>query len=141
MLTFKKFHRDDKAKKEYEREVDFYGWEQTIHVFKGDSFLCQINTAQAYCCGFNTMEKVSSLTLLSSEEISTFWKEVGVFLGAYGGDYNTDFRVGELFCLHNSGFMESLFYKESKGEIVHSYRSKSEPNHLTYLYKFNLCSS
>lgn len=137
MLTFKIFRRKDEV---YYRlyEGDHPGWEQTILVYKGTALLCQINTAQAYCCGWNTLEKALGLWWLSSEEIPIFWKEVSNYLQEAGPQ---DFPVGQLFLLHNETYQKSLFYKESKGELVYSYVSASEPGHLTCLYKFNLCSS
>lgn len=142
MFTFKHFRRKDEANEVYLDKEGFPGWERVIHVYKGDLFLCQINTAQAFCCGFNTIEKLGNLCLLSSDEIPIFWEEVSSYLDSSGkGDYRTDFRVGELFCLHNGSFQDTSFYKESGGEVVHQYVSKSEPHHPTFIHKFTLCSS
>ena len=137
MLTFKLFRRKDEVYHLLNREAH-PGWEQTILVYKGATLLCQINTAQAYCGGWNTLEKVSGLEWLSSEEIPIFWKEVSYYLQE---EASQDFPVSQLFLLHNETYQKSRFYKESKGELVYSYVSASEPAHLTCLYKFDLCSS
>lgn len=137
MLTFKLFRRKDEAYDLLSKE-DHPGWEQTILVYKGTTLMCQINTAQAYCCGWNTLEKVAGLQWLSSEEIPIFWQEVSNYLQEGGPQ---EFPVSQLFLLHNESYQISRFYKESKGELVYSYVSASEPNHFTCLYKFNLCSS
>lgn len=142
MLTFKLFRRDDSAKNLLKTSEGFAGWEQTILVYKGGVLLCQINTAQAYCCGWNTMEKLSGLLFLTSGEIALFWKEVKEYLCPENWTKRpVGFPVGQLFCLHNEHFQKTAFYKESKGEVVYSYISASEPGHKTYLYKFDLCSS
>lgn len=142
MLTFNVFRRDDSAIQHLKEKKDFAGWEQTVHVYKEDVLLCQINTAQAHCCGWNTIEKTSGLTYLDGNEIALFWKEVKGCLGPVNWTNRpVDFPVGQLFCLHNESFQKTDFYKESKGEVVYSYISASEPGHKTYLYKFDLCSS
>lgn len=79
MLNFKIFRRKDEVYHRLYGE-DHPGWEQTILVYKGTTLMCQINTAQAYCCGWNTLEKVSGLEWLSSEEIPIFWEEVSNYL-------------------------------------------------------------
>lgn len=141
MLTFKLFRRKDEVYHISNREAH-PGWEQTLLVYKGATLLCQINTAQAHCCGWNTMEKMSGLTFLTSEEIPLFWKEVKEYLNPVNWPTEqVDFPVGQLFCLHNEHFQKTAFYKESKGEVVYSYVSASQPGHKTYLYKFDLCSS
>lgn len=142
MLTFSIYRRDDLAIQRLKEAEGFAGWEQTVHVYKGDMLLCQINTAQAHCCGWNTMEKTSALAYLDGNEIALFWKEVKEWLIPVNWmNRKVDFPVGQLFCLHNEHFQKTAFYKESKGEVVYSYISASEPGHKTYLYKFDLCSS
>lgn len=142
MLTFNVYRRDDLAIQRLKEREGFAGWEQTVHVYKGDMLLCQINTAQAHCCGWNTMEKMSALAYLDVNEIALFWKEVKEYLAPENWiKRQVDFPVGQLFCLHNEHFQKTAFYKESKGEVVYSYISASEPDHNTYLYKFDLCSS
>lgn len=142
MLTFNVYRRDDSAIQRLKEREDFAGWEQTVHVYKGDMLLCQINTAQAHCCGWNTMEKMAGLIFLTSEEIPLFWKEVKECLCPINWTKRSVvFPVGQLFCLHNESFQKTAFYEESKGEVVYSYISASEPGHKTYLYKFDLCSS
>lgn len=142
MLTFNVYRRDDLATQRLEETEGFAGWEQTVHVYKGDLLLCQINTAQAYCCGWNTMEKLSGLLFLTSGEIALFWKELKEYLWPENWyKREVDFPVGQLFYLHNESFQKTAFYKESKGEVVYSYISASEPGHKIYLYKFDLCFS
>lgn len=137
MLTFKQFRRQGDSENLLEKQGVYHGWEQTILVYKDDDFLCQINTAQAFCCGWNTLEKVRCWSF-NEQETKTFWDEVNYYLNERRG---TDFRVGELFHLNNGYITSTSFFKHSEVEIAHSYRSKSEPNYPTFLFKFKVCSS
>lgn len=137
MLTFNKFRRKGDSEAFLEKQDIYHGWEETILVYKDDVFLCQINTAQAYCCGWNTLEKVRCW-YFNEEETKTFWKEVNDYLNKI---HATDFKVGELFHLNTEFVASAPFFKYSEVETVHSYRSKSEPHHSTILFKFKICSS
>lgn len=138
MLTFNIYQRNSESEKVLNNNNGIFpGWEETIHVFRNGVFLCQINTAQAHCCGYNTLEKVRCWGL-NKEETETFWEEVSYF---FNKKRTSCFRVGELFHVNTESVQKTSFFLHSSVEPVYKYRSASEPRHDTFLFKFQLCSS
>lgn len=125
----------------------YAGWEVQIHVFYIDpdrgidkSLVARINTAQAYCCGFNTIEYLSRFRYAQfAPEAENFWKAVKAYFMRPDGSYPGSFPVSQLFHLNNTDFEKSEIFKKGNGKRVYSYQSASEPHHLTHLYQFDLC--